>query len=78
MNGVVRGNHHDAWVNGASDPISGLVSELEEARSIAMLVKDGWKPKRTILFLRLGTEKTFPYWAPQNGLNIMPQSFSKK
>ncbi|HMI66060.1 MAG TPA: M28 family metallopeptidase [Cyclobacteriaceae bacterium] len=47
---VVRGNHHDAWVNGASDPISGLVSELEEARSIAMLVKDGWKPKRTILF----------------------------
>jgi N-acetylated-alpha-linked acidic dipeptidase len=47
---VIRGNHHDAWVNGANDPISGLVSELEEARAIAALVKSGWKPKRTIIF----------------------------
>ncbi len=47
---VIRGNHHDAWVNGANDPISGLVSELEEARSMAALVKNGWKPKRTIIF----------------------------
>ena len=28
---VVRGNHHDAWVNGAEDPISGQISLLEEA-----------------------------------------------
>ena len=30
---VIRGNHHDAWVNGAEDPIAGLVPELEEARA---------------------------------------------
>jgi N-acetylated-alpha-linked acidic dipeptidase len=47
---VIRGNHHDAWVNGAEDPISGQVALLEEARSMGTLVKLGWKPKRTILF----------------------------
>jgi N-acetylated-alpha-linked acidic dipeptidase len=47
---VVRGNHHDAWVNGADDPISGTVSELEEARAFGELVKQGWKPKRTIIY----------------------------
>ncbi len=47
---VVRGNHHDGWVNGAEDPISGLVAELEEARALGELVKQGWKPKRTIVY----------------------------
>lgn len=47
---IIRGNHHDAWVNGAQDPISGLVSELEEARAIGELLKTGWKPKRTIIY----------------------------
>ena len=47
---VVRGNHHDAWVNGAEDPISGMVDELEEARALGELVKQGWKPKRTIVY----------------------------
>ena len=47
---VVRGNHHDGWVNGAEDPISGLVPELEEARALGELVKQGWKPKRTIVY----------------------------
>jgi N-acetylated-alpha-linked acidic dipeptidase len=47
---VVRGNHHDAWVNGAEDPISGLVAELEEARAFGELLKQGWKPKRTIIY----------------------------
>jgi N-acetylated-alpha-linked acidic dipeptidase len=47
---VIRGNHHDAWVNGAQDPISGLVTELEEARAFGELVKQGWKPKRTIIY----------------------------
>jgi N-acetylated-alpha-linked acidic dipeptidase len=47
---IVRGNHHDAWVNGAEDPISGAVAELEEARSFAQLLKQGWKPKRTIIY----------------------------
>ena len=47
---IVRGNHYDAWVNGASDPISGLVAELEEARAIGELAKSGRRPKRTIIY----------------------------
>ena len=47
---VVRGNHHDAWVNGAGDPISGMVALMEEARAVSELVKSGWKPKRTIVY----------------------------
>jgi N-acetylated-alpha-linked acidic dipeptidase len=47
---VIRGNHHDAWVNGAEDPISGMVTVLEEARSMGELLKHGWKPKRTIIY----------------------------
>jgi N-acetylated-alpha-linked acidic dipeptidase len=47
---IIRGNHHDAWVNGADDPISGLVALMEEARAVGLLVKTGWKPKRTIVY----------------------------
>lgn len=47
---VIRGNHHDAWVNGASDPVSGLASELEEAKAIGQLVKQGYRPKRTLVY----------------------------
>jgi N-acetylated-alpha-linked acidic dipeptidase len=47
---VVRGNHYDAWVNGASDPISGQSSLLEEAKSIGIMLKNGWKPKRTLIY----------------------------
>jgi len=47
---VIRGNHHDGWVNGAEDPISGQVALLEEARALGELVKSGWKPKRTIIY----------------------------
>jgi N-acetylated-alpha-linked acidic dipeptidase len=47
---VVRGNHHDAWVNGAEDPISGQIALLEEARALAELLKQGWRPKRTIIY----------------------------
>ena len=47
---VIRGNHHDAWVNGADDPISGASAELEEGRALGELLKQGWKPKRTIIY----------------------------
>lgn len=47
---IIRGNHHDAWVNGSEDPISGLSAELEEARVLGELMKQGWKPKRTIIY----------------------------
>ncbi len=47
---IMRGNHHDAWVNGADDPISGLVAEMAEAKALGELAKTGWKPKRTIIY----------------------------
>ena len=47
---VMRGNHHDAWVNGAGDPISGQAALLEEARAISELAKTGWRPRRTIVY----------------------------
>ncbi len=47
---VVRGNHHDGWVAGASDPLSGMVPMLDEARAMGALLKTGWRPKRTIVY----------------------------
>jgi N-acetylated-alpha-linked acidic dipeptidase len=47
---IVRGNHHDGWVNGAEDPTSGQVALLEEARALGELLKLGWRPKRTIIY----------------------------
>ena len=47
---VIRGNHQDAWVNGANDPISGQAALLEEAKSIGELLKTGWKPDRTLVY----------------------------
>jgi N-acetylated-alpha-linked acidic dipeptidase len=46
---IIQGNHHDAWVNGASDPTSGNVALIETARGFGELLKSGWKPKRTII-----------------------------
>ena len=43
---IIRGNHHDAWVNGAEDPVSGQAPLIEEARALGMLLKQGWKPRR--------------------------------
>jgi N-acetylated-alpha-linked acidic dipeptidase len=54
---ILRGNHHDAWVNGADDPISGLVALLEEARAVGELAKQGWKPKRTIVYAAWDAEE---------------------
>ncbi len=47
---IIRGNHHDAWVNGAADPVSGMSVALEEARALGELRKQGWSPKRTIVY----------------------------
>jgi N-acetylated-alpha-linked acidic dipeptidase len=46
---IIYGNHHDAWVNGASDPVSGASVLLETARTLSVLRKQGWQPKRTIM-----------------------------
>lgn len=54
---VIRGNHHDAWVNGAEDPASALAPMLEEARALSQLLKQGWRPKRTILYCAWDAEE---------------------
>lgn len=54
---VIRGNHHDAWVNGANDPISGLAAQLEEAIAIGQMLKTGWKPKRTLVYCAWDAEE---------------------
>ena len=54
---IIRGNHRDAWVNGADDPLSGLVALMEEARSISELAKTGWRPKRSIIYAAWDAEE---------------------
>jgi len=47
---IIRGNHHDGWVNGAEDPLSGQVATMEEGKAFGELAKSGWRPKRTIVY----------------------------
>ena len=47
---VIRGNHRDGWVFGASDPLSGHVPLMAEAKALGMLAKAGWKPRRTLVY----------------------------
>lgn len=47
---VVAGNHRDAWVFGAVDPGSGTAAMLEAVRGIGVLLAQGWKPRRTVIF----------------------------
>ncbi len=47
---IVRGNHHDGWVFGAWDPLSGNVALMAEAKAIGALYKQGWRPQRTLVY----------------------------
>jgi len=47
---VVRGNHHDAWVFGAWDPLSGNSALMAEAKAIGALLRGGWRPRRTLIY----------------------------
>lgn len=71
---VVRGNHHDGWVNGAEDPISAQVALLEEARAFGELLKQGWKPKRTIIYCAWDGEEPMllgsTAWAETHGKEL--------
>jgi N-acetylated-alpha-linked acidic dipeptidase len=54
---VILGNHRDAWVFGAVDPNSGSSAMLEIARGFGQLVKQGWKPRRSIIFCSWDAEE---------------------
>lgn len=47
---IVRGNHHDGWVMGAADPLSGNVAMMSEMKAMGSLLKQGWRPSRTIVY----------------------------
>ncbi|MDQ6813789.1 MAG: M28 family peptidase, partial [Bacteroidota bacterium] len=71
---VIRGNHHDAWVNGAGDPVSGLAAMLEEAKSIGELLKGGWKPARSLVYCAWDGEEPgligSTEWAEDHGTEL--------
>ena len=54
---VIRGNHHDGWVFGATDPLSGQVALLAEAKASANSRQSGWHPKRTIVYTSWDAEE---------------------
>jgi N-acetylated-alpha-linked acidic dipeptidase len=54
---VIRGNHHDGWVFGASDPLSGQIALLAEAQAIGELAKQGMRPKRTLVYASWDAEE---------------------
>jgi len=54
---VIIGSHHDAWVHGAMDPLAGTILVVEAARLFAQRVKEGWRPKRSIVFAAWGAEE---------------------
>lgn len=75
---VIRGNHHDAWVNGANDPISGQSALLEEAKAIGELVKKGWQPKRTLVYCAWDGEEPgllgSTEWAEDHGKELQQKA----
>jgi N-acetylated-alpha-linked acidic dipeptidase len=54
---VMRGNHHDGWVFGASDPLSGHIAMMGEAKAIGQMAKAGWRPKRTLVYMSWDAEE---------------------
>ena len=54
---IVRGNHHDGWVFGAEDPLSGQVALMAEAKALGVLARTGWRPKRTIIYASWDAEE---------------------
>lgn len=71
---ILRGNHHDGWVNGAEDPTSGQMALLEEARAFGQLLKQGWRPKRTIIYCAWDGEEPMllgsTAWAETHGREL--------
>ena len=71
---VVVGNHRDAWVYGTVDPSSGTAAMLESVHGVGALLKDGWRPKRTIVFCSWDAEEEgligSTEWVEQQGKTL--------
>lgn len=77
---VVRGNHHDGWVFGANDPLSGNVVLMEEAKAIGALAKTGWRPKRTLVYASWDAEEPgligSTEWAEQHATELQKKALA--
>jgi N-acetylated-alpha-linked acidic dipeptidase len=75
---VVMGNHRDAWVFGAVDPNSGTATMLETARGFGALLKQGWKPRRTIILCSWDGEEYgligSTEWAEENAVELQQKA----
>jgi N-acetylated-alpha-linked acidic dipeptidase len=71
---IVRGNHRDGWVFGASDPLSGHVAMMGEAKALGALARTGWRPKRTIVYASWDAEEPMllgsTEWAEQHAAEL--------
>jgi N-acetylated-alpha-linked acidic dipeptidase len=67
---VIVGNHLDAWIYGAVDPSSGTAALLEMARAFGAALKQGYRPRRTIVFANWDGEEPLlggsTQWALEN------------
>eukprot|EP01035_Chromulina_nebulosa_P050475 gene50475-68627_t len=75
---VLRGNHHDGWVFGASDPLSGNVAMMSEAKALGALWASGWRPKRTIVYASWDAEEPMllgsTEWAEQHAAELQAKA----
>ncbi len=71
---VIVGNHRDAWVYGAVDPSSGTAAMLEAVHGLGALLRQGWRPRRTILFCSWDAEEEgligSTEWVEQQGRTL--------
>jgi len=54
---IIVGNHRDAWVFGGVDPSSGSASLMELARALGTLVREGHRPRRTVVLASWDAEE---------------------
>ncbi len=75
---IVRGNHRDGWVFGAADPLTGQVAEMNEAKALGQLYRQGWRPARTIVYTSWDAEEPSllgsTEWAEQHAAELQQKA----
>ena len=75
---VIRGNHHDGWVFGASDPLAGMTAMMAEAKALGEMRKAGWKPKRSIVYTSWDAEEPMllgsTEWAEDHAAELLKKA----
>ncbi|KAK4757396.1 hypothetical protein SAY87_018697 [Trapa incisa] len=75
---VLLGNHRDAWAYGAVDPNSGTAALLDIARRYSLIMRMGWKPRRTIILCSWDAEEFgmmgSTEWVERNIVNVGSKS----